>query len=111
MVIGESITIHRHGAPTGEYDELGNPIFSPPSSTASDGWAVQPASQAEDQETFGAAPVTGLRLFNRSIVDIRLTDEVTVRGDRYKVVGDSAEWVSPFGTGQVGTVVSVERGA
>ena len=108
-VVTEQITIHKPGAPTGEYDELGNPIFSTPTSTLSDGWGVEPVQATENQETFGAAPVTGYRLYNPVVVSVAVTDEVTVRGDRCKVVGQPAVWESLYGTDLGGVVVSVER--
>lgn len=91
-----------------EYDEQGNPVPREPFEFDSDGWAVAPSFENEDQVTFGTLPVSGLRLYNRSVVDLRPDDEVTVRGNVWKVVGDAASWRSPY-SGFEGTVVSVAR--
>lgn len=106
--MGETITIHRATVGAG-VDEQGNPNPGTATTITSHGWAVAPSNEAEDQETFGVRPVTGLTLYNRAIVAVLPTDEVTVRGDRYKVAGESAEWVHPRVSLRRGTVISVER--
>lgn len=125
-MIGEQIIIHRpvdaYGlVPSDEltpepelelaevvYDEQGQPVPGVPTEFESDGWAVGPSNESEDQTLVGEVPVTVRRLFNRSRVDVRPGDEVTVRGERWKVLGEAADWRSPY-SGFEGTVVAVSR--
>ena len=109
MLIGEPVTFELPGAPTGAVDEQGNPVIGSPTLIVSEGWAVQPVTPAENTESYGVAPVDGVLLFARSIVQVRSDGYVMVRGERFAVRQVAASWRSPYGTGQVGTVVAAER--
>lgn len=91
-----------------EYDEQGNPVYDETVSIVSAGWAAAPSFENEDQVTFGSYPVTGMRLYNRSAVDVRPDDVVLFRGERWAVVGDAADWKSPY-SGFEGTVIAIAQ--
>ena len=109
MLIGEPVTFESPGEPTGALDEQGNPVLGSPVLTVVPGWAVQPVTPEEDTASFGVAPVDGVLLFARSIVQVRSDGYVMVRGERFAVRQVAASWRSPYGTNQVGTVVAAER--
>lgn len=107
-MFGETITILRPGAPTGAFDDQGNPVLGPGSEISSDGWAAAPATSAETPEPFALQVIVGYVLYKRDVVeDVRETDRIRVRGDVWAVAGQVGEWVSPY-TGFEGTVLNVK---
>lgn len=105
---GETITILRPGADTGEVDEQGNPIRGADTSISSDGWAVAPVTSAESSEPFAQQIIVGYTLYKRGVIeDIRGTDRIEVRGETWAVTGQIGEWEHPRSHFQ-GTVVNVK---
>lgn len=121
----DSITITRIGVPgdvvpdvellpdedllPGGFDAQGNPYRLAPETSESPGWYVSGFDGGgEEAETFGESDVMQIRIYNRSVVDIRPTDSVTIRGRVWKVVGAIEPWVSPFSS-FAGTAVTLER--
>lgn len=94
----------------GGFDAQGNPYRMGPVDVPSDGWYVAGNNGgAEEPVTFGESDVMQIRIYNRSVVDVRPTDQVTVRGRVWKVIGDVEPWESPFGSDLGGTAVTLER--
>jgi hypothetical protein len=106
----ESITITRPGAPTEVLDAQGNPVLAAPSTTTSEGWFV-PGNNggAEEASEYGTDDVARITIYNRTVVDVLATDQLTVRGRIWKVVGIVEPWASPWGSGLGGTAVTLER--
>ena len=122
----ETITITRIGEPgeilpepelhpeddllPGGFDAQGNPHRLGPVEVSSAGWYI-PGNNggAEEQVALGESDVMKLRIYNHSAVDVRPTDQVTIRGRVWKVVGDIESWQSPFGSTLGGTAVTLER--
>ena len=111
---GETVTVTREGGPTGEYDELGNPIIGPDTTFTISDVAVAPAGSTEDPQNIGLWVVTGFTLYLPYGTVLLPTDRLTVRGvEGWQVVGltDASGWRNPFTGSEPGVVVSVKRGA
>jgi hypothetical protein len=106
----ESITITRPGAPTEAEDAQGNPVLGAATTSTSAGWYV-PGNNGggEDATEFGTSDVARITIYNRSVVDVRAADQITVRGRVWKVAGVVEEWESPWGSDLGGTAVTLER--
>lgn len=108
---GETITITRSGAPTGAYDDQGNPILGTDVTLTVSDVALEPLA-AEEDDNSGLWTVLGYRLFCPYGTEFREDDRLTIRGvDGWQVVGDTAAtgWRNPFdGIGR-GVVVSARR--
>lgn len=93
----------------GGRDAQGNPYRLTPVSVTSDGWFVSGFNGGGE---VGAAEgdVDSLQIvvYNRSVVDVRATDDFTVRGQVWKVVGEIEPWVSPY-SGFSGVAVTLGR--
>lgn len=104
---GDTVTIVRPGAPTGE-DAYGNDIPGPPTEITVVGCGVAPrdgTGTAGNEITDARDTViSGLTLFAPHGTDIRATDRVRVGGVLYEVEGLPGSFRSPL-TGSHGPVV------
>ena len=108
----ETVTVTRQGGPTGEYDELGNPIIGPNTTFTVSDVAVAPAGTEEDPQALGLVVVTGFTLYLPYGTVLLPTDRLTVRGIAgWQVVGstEASSWRNPFTGLEPGAVVSVRK--
>jgi hypothetical protein len=109
---GETVTVTRAGAATGEPDEQGNPTPAPATSFTVSDVAIAPAGSDETPEAQGVWVVTGYTLYLPYGTVLLPDDRLTIRGvDGWQVEGDStaAGWRNPFNGLEPGVVVSVRR--
>lgn len=109
---GETITVSRPGAPTGAYDEIGNPILAPASTFTVEGVGVAPLTPQESAELWGPDNRGGYALYMPYGSELESTDLVTVRGETgFQVQGaaDLVQWRSPFTGWEAGAVAVVRR--
>ena len=106
----ESVTITSVGAVTGATDAQGNPVRGASSSVTSTGWYVAGNNGgSEDPTGYGTADVPRITIYNKTVVAVKATDQITIRGNVWKVVGVVEGWVSPLGSIVGGTAVTLER--
>lgn len=108
---GETVIATRVDAPTGGYDEQGNPIYET-LTIEFDGVGVAPAASNETAEPFGQVAANGYTLYFPYGSDVRAADVFEVRGvEGWQVQGDAStvDWRSPFTGWEAGTVVTVRR--
>lgn len=108
----ETVTVTRKGVPTGEDDELGNPIIGPDTTFDIADVVVAPAGTEEDPQALGLLVVTGFKLFLPYGTILYPTDRLAVRGiTGWQVVGstEAAGFRNPFTGREAGAVVSVKR--
>ena len=110
---GESVSVIREGAPTGAYDDLGNPILGTSTLTV-DGVGVAPLTPQESAELWGENNRGGFTLYMPFGVELVSSDLVTVRGESgFQVQGaaDLVQWKSPLSGWEAGAVAIVRRGS
>lgn len=101
-----AVTVHRR-VESGDLDRYGNPIFVDRDFEVAGG-LFAPGGTSEPVEVGRAPVVTAPTLYFRdSWPDIRDTDQVTVRGVRYRVDGAPADWRPLVPGGPGGLVVSL----
>lgn len=108
----ETVTVTRPGAPTGSYDEQGNPVMGAASTIPVEAIAVAPLEPQESAELFGPENNGGYRLFLPTGTGLESTDLVEVRGESgFQVWGDAGlvSWRSPFTDWTPGDVAVVRR--
>jgi hypothetical protein len=72
------------------------------------GCAVAPHGSTVDNISRNEV-ATSLDVYTPAGVEILPTDRLEVRGEAYEVVGDPADWRSPYSGTQAGLVVNVKR--
>lgn len=103
------VTRVRRGAQNG-VDRYGNPVYAPTAETVLPGAMFAPGGTSEPVEAGRSAVITlPTVFFPRTWPDIEPTDQVRVFAELYEVVGDPAEWRSPWGTNLGGLVVQLNR--
>lgn len=107
LPFAEKITVIRKGEPTNDVDAIGNPVPTAPTEQILGGWAVAPRDSSEAPD-LGEQSTAGYTLYRRLDADIRPTDVVEVRGERWAVIGEVNRWRSPY-TGAQRTTVIVGR--
>jgi len=106
---GEAVT-RRRRTQTG-VDEYGDPVYTTVDTLLAERAAFDPGGSREPVEVGRTATVTNPKLyFRKQWPDILTTDLVIVRGGVYHVIGDPADWKSPYGSGMGGLVVELEQG-
>ena len=106
----ESVTITRLGAPTEDTDAQGNPVLAASTTITSAGWFVAGNNGGAEEATgYGTEDVARITIYNTTVTDILATDQITIRGRVWKVVGVVEPWVSPWGSVLGGTAVTLER--
>lgn len=104
---GESVTWH-HRTDTGQRDRYNKPILTDTNTTLDD---VLIAPNLGDEVTGTAENTSSTRitLYLPTVAGITAADELTVRGTRYKVLADEADWSTGMSDWQPGSVVQVDR--
>jgi len=82
-----------------------------PTSVSVAGVAVEPRPSGEPLQDARNQVTSGFTLYMPTGTPISSRNRVTVRGVTYEVLGEPAEWASPFTGWQPGVVVQVERTA
>ena len=104
---GETVTWH-HRAATGEVDRYNKPIFA---DTDDDIEHVLVAPALGDEVTGSSDDTSSARmtLYFGSVVGATADDQFTVRGIRYKVQADEADWSTGFSNWNPGSLVQLAR--
>ena len=89
------------------YDSANRPLYEWVSTILPVGCALDPGGSREPVEVGRAQVITTPKAYFRETVDVVAGDELIIRGRVWKVDGDPAQWVSPFGSGLAGTVVEL----
>lgn len=103
---GETITITRRTV-AGE-DSYGNATYTTTATTVDD-VPVAPRTSGDVTENGRDGQVIGLTIYPSSDVDIQADDVIGVRGGTYRIVGDPADWRSPWSGWDPGYAVDLER--
>lgn len=105
-MIGEQVVRVRR-VDSGQVDRYGVPILTEQQVTLT-GAAFDPGGSREPVEVGRAAVVTAPRLFFQSWPDVAAGDRIEVRGTSFEVIGDPADWRSPWGGNTGGLVVELQ---
>lgn len=106
--IGEPVTRVRRQV-TGT-DRYGNDVHADVETVLAEPAAFDPGGSLEPVEVGRKQVVTTPKLyFLNERPDLRDDDTVIVRGERYTIEGDPADWRSPFGSTLGGLVVELQR--
>ncbi|MGO2634439.1 MAG: hypothetical protein ACTH9H_11890 [Galactobacter sp.] len=105
---GETITVHPY-IEDGGRDDLGNQISGWGEDYEREYVAVAPHVEAEQIGEMRTMIVTGLDLYDTFDCPITPYDEITVRGERYRVDGDVAHWRNPFNWDEPGAVITAKK--
>jgi len=82
----EPVGLIRRGAETGEFDDYGNPVYTPPSTALVYGW-VEFAESSED-DTVGEQRTQGYLVAMPTGTDVEAVDSVILHGDVAEIVAD-----------------------
>lgn len=91
-VTGETITVIRAGAPTGDKDRYGHPVLGADVETDYPRCLVAPAGSSEPVAVGRRQVVTLDTVYRRADVDVTAADRVRVRGVVRDVEGVPAKW-------------------
>lgn len=112
MTFGETVILHQHTA--GPEDSHGN-ATSLWVDVEVDQVAVAPRQDEERRNTRDLV-IKGLTLYIKAagleaagVDTVNAADEFTVRGTRYRTIGEAGRWVNPFTGEDKGTQVALER--
>lgn len=105
---GETITIHPFVEDAGR-DENGNPTSGFGPDIERQHCAVAPHVEEQASDPNRSQVIDGLDIYDSFDCPVGPRDEVTVRGDRYKVVKDIARWHNPFTGEEPGSVFTVKE--
>lgn len=105
---GETVTRLR---PTLVEDRYGNlvPDWSDPNRLDIPGCGVAPRTTTEEAEQGRQGVVVGIAVYAPTGTDITPHDRMEVRGEVWEVVGEVADWRSPFTGWHPGIVVNLTR--
>jgi len=104
---GETVTWH-HRTDTGRRDRYNKPILTD-ADTPLDDVLVAPNLGDEVTGTAENTSSTQITLYFPAVAGISSDDELTVRGIRYKVLADEADWSTGMSDWEPGSVVQLER--
>lgn len=91
-------------------DRYGNVVFEDVETPLVERAAFDPGGSREPVEVGREQVITTPKLyFPYERPDLREDDSVIVRGERFTIEGDPAEWRSPFGSALGGVVVELQR--
>lgn len=109
FTFGETVTRLRAGIATDPYS--GEPVHSwtTPARLPINGVAVEPRPSGEPVQDARNAVMSGFTLYMPRGADVTPADRVEVRGQVYAVLGEPADWRSPYTGWAPGVVVQVER--
>jgi hypothetical protein len=106
-VIGEQVGVIRPSTATDRYGNSQRTYGSTASHTV-DGCAFDPGASTEDNDG-RTATVTAPTLYCPPGADLLASDQVLVRGTRYEVDGEPADWRDPFGSTLGGIVATLRK--
>lgn len=107
---GEIVRVRRLGAPTGAYDDQGNPVLASSTEFAVDGAALAPIGADETAQEFGPQVITGYQCYFRSELALLPSDELQIRDEwGWQVDGLVGDWVSPYAVAHRGVEFRVRR--
>jgi len=115
-VIGETVTVTSPSATPvvpADWDEAGNPIMAPATTSTFDTLApCAPVMADESEEAAGARVITGYRVYGPSGLVLSPADRLTIRGvPGWQVEGEVGQWNrGSDGTGR-GVEFTVRRGS
>jgi hypothetical protein len=106
-MLGETVTWH-HRTDTGRRDRYNKPILEDADDELTE---VLVAPNLGDEVTGTADDTSNTRitLYLTARAGVHASDEVTVRGVRYKVISDEADWSTGFSDWNPGTVLQLSR--
>jgi hypothetical protein len=107
MLTGETVTWH-HRTDTGQRDRYNKPIYAD-ADTPIDEVLVAPNLGDEVTGTAENTSNTRITLYLPAKAGITPADELTVRGTRYKVLSDEADWSTGMSDWNPGSVVQLDR--
>lgn len=106
---GETVVVHPYLEDAGT-DPYGNPISGFGEDVPRPFCAVAPRVEEEDQGGHNRTMVIeGYDVYDTFDSPVTAYDEVTVRGERYKVDGEVARWRNPFAAGPDGCMFKLKR--
>jgi hypothetical protein len=82
----QTITVHRKGDPTTDYDDYGNPVPNADTDITAYAYRVSPSSGREISQGQQTQVIVAAGVFPPA-TPIRAEDELTASGKRYRVVG------------------------
>ncbi|MCQ9367341.1 hypothetical protein NQ036_03650 [Brevibacterium sp. 91QC2O2] len=104
---GETITVHPYI--DGALDANGNPVPAFGDDYTRTGIAVAPHVEPAEIDPNRRMVVDGFDLYDTVDTPVTDRDHITVRGHRYRVVGEIARWSDPFKAAQSGAVITITR--
>ena len=104
---GETVTWH-HRAATDELDRYNKPVFADTDDDIDD---VLVAPALGDEVTGSSDDTSSARitLYFGAVVGVAPDDQFTVRGERYKVLGNESDWSTGFSSWNPGSLVQLTR--
>lgn len=99
----------RSGAPTGEYDDQGNPVVGAAVTEPVEIVAFAPQVSEETAEAFGTQVLDAGTVYADRDTDIRPSDLLVVRGNTWQVEGNPRDWLSPYPLARDGLEILVRR--
>jgi hypothetical protein len=106
---GETVQVLTAGTVADPYSGGTQESWDTPVEAEIVGVAVEPRPSGEPTQDARNAVTSGFTLYMPPATEITAQSRVRVRGEVYNVLGDPAEWRSPFSGWQPGIVVQVER--
>jgi hypothetical protein len=106
---GETIDVLTAGTTTDPYSGKPTADWDNATSVSVSGVAVEPRPSGEPLQDARNQIVNGFTLYLPAGTAINAQSRVVVRGNTYDVLGEPADWRSPFDGWQPGLVVQVER--
>lgn len=106
---GETVTVLAAGEVADPYSGETSADWSNPTETEVTDVAVEPRPSSEPTQDARNAVVSGFTLYMPAGAAITAQNRVIVRGDTYDVLGDPADWRSPFSGWNPGIVVQCGR--
>lgn len=108
---GESVDVLTAGAVTDPYSGETVTDWSAATEVTHDDVAVEPRPSGEPVQDARNAVTSGFTLYGLPAGSVTAANRVRVRGEVYNVLGEPAEWRSPFTGWEPGLVVQTERTA
>jgi hypothetical protein len=109
MLYGETVTVLTAGTVADPYSDGTREDWTDPDERDVEGVAVEPRPSSEPVEDARNSVTSGYTLYFPAGDPIGPQNRVRVRGHDYLVMGEPADWRSPFTGWQPGLVVQVER--
>lgn len=106
---GETVEILTAGTVTNPYSDEDTPTWATSTVTVVTGVGVEPRPSGEPTQDARNAVTAGYTLYLPPDTPITAANRVRVRGGTYDVIGDPADWRSPFTGWHPGVVVQVTR--